>query len=208
MRLALFQGKPDAALPQKKKKKKKPFLAFRKPTNLSLPSTARKPLEGPGRQPGQPGRKKSQGGKESEKQASEGPRQGTPLARQPKQRDPEDDDDGQAEPVAEPEPSHHKGDPRTHAFHSCNSTKSSDFNHLFRSLRSERKLKHCVTDCNEPDHYRYLRALSEDRSKSAGGTEEEILWERTKEKRCRGGEGRRDGRQGGELGGGAPLGGV
>merc|ERR1719391_1199774 len=43
--------------------------------------------------------------------------QGTPLARQPKQQDPEDEDD-QGEPVAEPEPSHHKGDPRTHAFHS------------------------------------------------------------------------------------------
>merc|ERR1712106_1192707 len=43
--------------------------------------------------------------------------QGTPVARQPKQRDPADEDD-KGEPVAEPEPSHHKGDPRTHAFHS------------------------------------------------------------------------------------------
>merc|ERR1719397_1763207 len=135
------QERPGVALPESSKseeqrtgllpKKKKPFLAFRKQPNLSLPGSARKPLEGSGRQPGRPGRTKSQAGGDPEKQESDRPRlgpplarqpkqrdpQGFPLARQPKQRDPEDEDD-QDEPVAEPEPSHHKGDPRTHAFHS------------------------------------------------------------------------------------------
>jgi len=163
------QERPGVALPESSKseerrnglppKKKKPFLAFRKQPNLSLPSPARIPLDGSGRKAGRPGINNSQKIGEPEKQESDRPRQlpplarqpkqqdpqgtpftrqpkqedpqepqldrqpkqrdpqATPLARQPKQRDPEDEDD-QDEPVAEPEPSHHKGDPRTHAFHS------------------------------------------------------------------------------------------
>ena len=35
----------------------------------------------------------------------------------------EEEEEEDEEPVAEPEPSsHHKGDPRTHAFHSCNTS--------------------------------------------------------------------------------------
>ena len=126
MRLTLFQVQPN--VPKNIKsgqistKKRKPFVAFRKQPNLSLPSTARKPA----RQPGTFGeKKKSQNVGTPEKQDIGGPRQGGGLARQPKQRDPEgeDEDEEDEEPVAEPEPSsHHKGDPRTHAFHSCNTS--------------------------------------------------------------------------------------
>ena len=121
MRLALFQVQPkvpkNIKSGQISTKKRKPFVAFRKQPNLSLPSTARKPF----RQPGTfGGKKKSQNVGTPEKQYIGGPRQEGGLARQPKQRDPEEDEE---EPVAEPEPSsHHKGDPRTHAFHSCNTS--------------------------------------------------------------------------------------
>ena len=72
-----------------KKKKKKPFLAFRKQPNLSLPSTVRKPLDGSAdRQPGRPGRKKPEEDGKPERHESDKPRQGSPLARQPKQRNP------------------------------------------------------------------------------------------------------------------------
>ena len=127
MRLALFQVQPN--VPKNIKsgqistKKRKPFVAFQKQPNLSLPSTARKPA----RQPGTfGGKKKSQNVGTPEKQDIGGHRQGGGLARQPKQRDPEEDEEDEEdeeEPVAEPEPSsHHKGDPRTHAFHSCNTS--------------------------------------------------------------------------------------
>ena len=123
MILGLFQVQPkvpkNIKSGQISTKKRKPFVAFRKQPNLSLPSTARKPF----RQPGTfGGKKKSQNVGTPEKQDIGGPRQGGGLARQPKQRDPEEDED-EEEPVAEPEPSsHHKGDPRTHAFHSCNTS--------------------------------------------------------------------------------------
>ena len=125
MRLALFQVQlktpKNIKTGQMSTKKRKPFVAFRKQPNLSLPSTARKPV----RQPGTfGGKKKSQNVGTPEKQDIGGPRQGGGLARQPKQRDPEEEkDEEEEEPVAEPEPSsHHKGDPRTHAFHSCNTS--------------------------------------------------------------------------------------
>ena len=131
MRLALFQVQPNVPnnikSGQISTKKRKPFVAFRKQPNLSLPSTARKPA----RQPGTFGeKKKSQNVGTPEKQDIGVPRQKGGLARQPKQRDPERDEE---EPVAEPEPSsHHKGDPRTHAFHSCNTSAVSSFpNHFF-----------------------------------------------------------------------------
>jgi len=151
------QERPGTALPENTKseeqrkgllpkKKKKPFLAFRKQPNLSLPSTVRKPLDGfANRQPGRPGKKKPEEDGQPDNKESGKPRQGCPLARQPKQRNPQgtplvrqpkqrdpqgsslarqpkqgdlQDEDDEGEPVAEPEPSHHKGDPRTHPFHS------------------------------------------------------------------------------------------
>ena len=125
IRVALFQVQPkvpkNIKSGQISTKKRKPFVAFRKQPNLSLPSTARKPF----RQPKTfGGKKKSQNVGTPEKQDIGGPRQGGGQARQPKQRDPEEDEDEEdEEPVAEPEPSSpHKGDPRTHAFHSCNTS--------------------------------------------------------------------------------------
>ena len=76
--------------------KPKPFLAFSKPGSfLDSPSTTSQP------------------------QPSSQPRR-----RQPKQQD-DNDEEEVSEPKAEPEAGHHgKGNPRTHAFHSCKNTKN------------------------------------------------------------------------------------
>ena len=76
--------------------KPQPFLAFSKPGSfLDSPSTTSQPQPSP-----------------------------QPRRRQPKQQQ-DDEEEEASEPKAEPEAGHHgKGNPRTHAFHSCKITKN------------------------------------------------------------------------------------